>query len=187
MISLGNIANGFLPTICRISPDKVVPLWMTILISAFSLHIHPPLIPPLTLFPHSSQEGPRFHSIKSSLWLVVTGPHQENLYACYSVCLVTHWYNFLKRAFKSPNPALNVTRRNEPVACDIVYANVPAIDDGSIAAVIFVGTDTQVTDEYGIKTDKGFVNTLENNLTYRGAPNKLKRDSAQLIMLENWY
>jgi hypothetical protein len=36
----------------------------------------------------------------------------------------------LKRAFKSPNPTLNVTRRNEPVACGIVYSNVPDIDDG---------------------------------------------------------
>ena len=35
-----------------------------------------------------------------------------------------------------------------PVACDIVYADVPAIDDGSDIAVIFVGTDTQVTDIY---------------------------------------
>jgi hypothetical protein len=52
----------------------------------------------------------------------------------------------LKTAFKSPNPALNVTRRNEAVACNIVYSDVTAIDDGSIAAVIFVGTETQVTD-----------------------------------------
>jgi hypothetical protein len=29
----------------------------------------------------------------------------------------------LKHTFKSPNPALNVMRRNEPVACDIVYAD----------------------------------------------------------------
>jgi hypothetical protein len=56
--------------------------------------------------------------------------------------------------FKSPNPALNVSRRNEPVACDIVYADVPAVDNGSTAAVIFAGLDTQVTDIYGIKTDK---------------------------------
>ena len=88
----------------------------------------------------------------------------------------------LKRAFKSPNPALNVTRRQEPVACDIVYAEVPAIDDGSTAAVIFVGTDTQVTDIYGIKTDKQFVNTLEDNITQRGAPHKLISDSAQVII-----
>jgi hypothetical protein len=88
----------------------------------------------------------------------------------------------LKRTFKSPHPALNVTRRNEPVACDIVYANVPAIDDGSIAAVIFVGTDTQVTDVYGIKTDKHFITTLEDNITHRGAPHKLISDSAQVIV-----
>ena len=65
----------------------------------------------------------------------------------------------LKRAFKSPNPALNVHRRPEPVACDIVYADTPAIDDGSKAAVLFVGTRTLVTDIYGIKTDKQFVGT----------------------------
>jgi hypothetical protein len=88
----------------------------------------------------------------------------------------------LKRTFKSPHPALNVTRRNEPVACDIVYADTPAIDDGSIAAVIFVGTDTQVTDVYGIKSDKQFVNTLEDNITQRGAPHKLISDSAQVII-----
>ena len=88
----------------------------------------------------------------------------------------------LKRTFKSPNPALNVTRRNEAVACDIVYADTPAIHDGSTSAVIFVGVDTQVTDVYGIKTDKQFVNTLEDNIIQRGAPNKLISDRAQVII-----
>lgn len=86
----------------------------------------------------------------------------------------------LKRSFKSSNPALNVHRRKEPVACDIVYADVPAVDDGSTAAVIFVGVDTQVTDVYGIKTDRQFVNTLEDNIRERGAPNKLISDRAQV-------
>jgi hypothetical protein len=86
----------------------------------------------------------------------------------------------LKRAFKSPNPALNVHRRPEPVACDIVYADTPAIDDGSKAAVLFVGTRTLVTDIYGIKTDKQFINTLEDNIRERGAPNKLISDRAQV-------
>jgi hypothetical protein len=57
----------------------------------------------------------------------------------------------LKTAFKSPNPALNIYRRNEDVACDIVYSDVPAIFDGSTAAVIFLGTSTKVTDVHGIK------------------------------------
>jgi hypothetical protein len=51
----------------------------------------------------------------------------------------------LRPAFPSPNPALNVVCPNEAVACDIVYSDVPAIDDGSTVAVLFVGTDTQVT------------------------------------------
>lgn len=86
----------------------------------------------------------------------------------------------LKRTFKSSNPALNVTRRNESVACDIVYSDVPAVDNGSTAAVIFTGLDTQVTDVYSIKTDKQFVNTLEDNIRYRGAPTKLISDRAQV-------
>ena len=57
----------------------------------------------------------------------------------------------LKHTFKSSNPALNVYRCPEPVACDIVYSDTPAIDDVSTAAVIFYGTKTKVTDCYGIK------------------------------------
>ena len=86
----------------------------------------------------------------------------------------------LKRTFKSPNPALNVPRRSEPVACDIVYSDTPAIDNGSTAAVIFYGTQTHVTDVYGIKTDKQFINTLEDNIRERGAPTKLVSDRAQV-------
>jgi hypothetical protein len=77
---------------------------------------------------------------------------------------------------------LNVYRHQEDVACDIVYSNVPAIYDGSTAAVIFVGVNTQVTDVYGIKTDKQFVNTLEDNIIQRGAPIKLISDRGQAIV-----
>jgi hypothetical protein len=70
----------------------------------------------------------------------------------------------IKKAYKSPNPALNVYRCEDDVACDIVYSDVPAIYDGSTASVIFIGVNTTVTDVYGIKTDKQFVNTLEDNI-----------------------
>jgi hypothetical protein len=43
-MSLDNITNRFLSTICRTSHAKMVRLWMTILISAFSLHINRHLI-----------------------------------------------------------------------------------------------------------------------------------------------
>jgi hypothetical protein len=77
---------------------------------------------------------------------------------------------------------LNVFRREEDGACDIVYSDVPAIYDGSTAAVVFVGTNTQCTDVYGIKTDKQFVNTLEDNIIQRGAPLKLISDHGQAIV-----
>ena len=87
---------------------------------------------------------------------------------------------WLKKAFQSPNPALNVFRRNEPVATDVFYSDVPAIDNGSTACSIFVGTRSMVTDAYGIKSDKEFVNTLEDNIRQRGAMNKLVSDRAQV-------
>jgi hypothetical protein len=49
----------------------------------------------------------------------------------------------LKTAFKSPNPALKVYCCQGDVSFDIVYSDVPAIYDGSTAAVIFVGVTLQ--------------------------------------------
>jgi hypothetical protein len=77
----------------------------------------------------------------------------------YSLRFITQYARLprgttFKTAFKSPNPTLNVTRLNEAVAYDIVYSDVPAIDDGSIATVLFVVTETQVTDIHSIKSDR---------------------------------
>jgi hypothetical protein len=88
----------------------------------------------------------------------------------------------LKKAFKSPNPALNIYRHNKDVSCDIVYSDVPAIFEGSTAAVIFVGTSTKVTDVHGIKKDNQFASTLEDNIIQRGAPNRLLSDRGQSII-----
>jgi len=85
----------------------------------------------------------------------------------------------MKKHYRSPFPALNVFRRDEPVATDTVYSDTPAIDDGATCAQIFVGTKSLVTDVYGMKTDKEFVNTLEDNIRERGAMNKLISDRAQ--------
>jgi hypothetical protein len=57
----------------------------------------------------------------------------------------------LKKAFWSPNPALNIYRHNEDVACDIMCSDVPAVFDSCTAAVIFEGTSTKVTDLRGIR------------------------------------
>ena len=86
----------------------------------------------------------------------------------------------LKRMYKSANPALNVHRRSEPVATDIVYSSTPAVDNGATSAAIFVGCDTMVCDVYSMKRDKEFINALEDNIRARGAMNKLVSDRAQV-------
>ncbi|GAX13599.1 hypothetical protein FisN_14Lh370 [Fistulifera solaris] len=86
----------------------------------------------------------------------------------------------LKKHFKSPHPALNVTRRNEDLATDTIFAKCPAIDSGVTMAQIFVGTTSKVIDVYPLKTESQFVNTLEDVIRERGAPNRLISDSAKV-------
>ena len=47
-------------------------------------------------------------------------------------------------------------------------------------AQIFVGKRTLVTDVYPLKSQKQFVNTLEDNIRFRGAMTKLISDYAKL-------
>jgi hypothetical protein len=64
----------------------------------------------------------------------------------------------------------------------MVYSNVSAIFDDSNAAVIFVGTSTEVSNIHGIKKDNQFTNTLEDNIIQQGAPNRLLSDMSQTII-----
>ena len=64
------------------------------------------------------------------------------------------------------------------MATDIVWADEPAIDDGSMAAQVFVGRKTYVTDVHGCKTDAEFAGILEENIRERGATDCLISDGA---------
>ena len=75
----------------------------------------------------------------------------------------------LKKHYKSPFLALNVKHCDEPIAMDTVFSDTPPIDGGEMCAQIFVGTETLLTDLYGMKNEKQFVNTLEDNIRERGA------------------
>ena len=86
----------------------------------------------------------------------------------------------LRQTFKTPFPACNVLRRNEPVATDTVYSSTPAIDDGSTLAQIFVGRNTMVVDIYPIRTQKEFIATLQDNIRERGAMELLISDRAKV-------
>ena len=81
---------------------------------------------------------------------------------------------------KSPFPALNVRRRNEPVATDTVFADVPSFSGGYISAQFFVGCHTSFATVHGMQTDSQFVSTLQDEIRKRGAMDKLVSDRAQV-------
>jgi hypothetical protein len=84
----------------------------------------------------------------------------------------------VRKHFKSPNPAVNVRRRDEPVAMDTIQSNVPAIDGGEKYAQIFVGTKSLVTDVHGMKSPAQFPGILTDEIITHGAPTKLISDRA---------
>ena len=69
---------------------------------------------------------------------------------------------------------------DKALAMDTIHSNVPAIFGAKTIAQFYVGLTTQVCNAYGIKSEKQFVNTLEDIIQERGAPNKLVSDSAQV-------
>jgi hypothetical protein len=86
----------------------------------------------------------------------------------------------LRKRFKSPNPAVNIRRRDEPIATDTIQSNVPTIDGGEKYAQIFVGTKSLVTDVHGMKSPAQFPGVLTDEIITRGAPTKLISDSARV-------
>ena len=88
-------------------------------------------------------------------------------------------HDYLEKHFKSRNPIFNIPRRNEAVATDTIFSDTPAINDGSTMAQFFVGRDTLVCDAYGIKSPKQFINTLYDNIRFRGAMTTLITDGGR--------
>ena len=86
----------------------------------------------------------------------------------------------MRKHFKSRFPAFNIPRRSEEVATDTIFSDTPAIDSGVAMAQSFVGKRTLVTDVYPLKSQKQFVNTLEDNIRFRGAMTKLISDYAKV-------
>ena len=86
----------------------------------------------------------------------------------------------MRKHFKSRFLAFNIPHRNEAAATDTIFSDTPAIDSGVTMAQIFVGEDSLVSDVYPMHSSKQFVNTLEDNIRFRGAMSKFISDYAQV-------
>ena len=87
----------------------------------------------------------------------------------------------LWKRHKAPNPALNVTRRNEPVATDTIYGpGCPAVDNGSTAAQFFVGRKSGFCAVEGLgRSDKRYPVALMNHIRRYGAMDQIISDNAK--------
>ena len=90
----------------------------------------------------------------------------------------------LKHAYESPNPTLNVMHHGEPVATNTLSSNTPAANCGVTQAQNFVSCNMDVVDVYPLQTKKQFINTLEDNVRFRGAKSKIISDCAQVEILK---
>ena len=72
-------------------------------------------------------------------------------------------YPFRKH-YKSRFAAANVQCRNKPVATDTIFSDSPAVCGEHKCAQLFFGVKNHVTDTYLKKSDKEFINTLEDNI-----------------------
>ena len=86
----------------------------------------------------------------------------------------------MRKDFTSRFSAFNIPRRSEEVATDTIFSDTPARGSGDTMAQNFVGKRTLVTDVYPLKSQKQFVNTLEDNIRFRGAMTKRISDYAKV-------
>jgi hypothetical protein len=85
-------------------------------------------------------------------------------------------------SIKAPNPALNVKRRNEPIAMDTIYGPVghPAITHGSTHAQFFIGRKSNYRSVYPCgKSDKDVHRCIVDEIRKLGAMDILVSDRAQ--------
>ena len=83
------------------------------------------------------------------------------------------------RSTSSPGILFSTFPGDEAVATDTIFSDTPAINDGSAMAQFFVGRDTLVCNAYGIKSQKQFINTLYDNIRFRGAMTTLITDGGR--------
>ena len=93
----------------------------------------------------------------------------------------------IRARIKAPNPALNVPRRDEEVATDAVYGpkGVPAVDDGSTCAQIYMGKSSAYRSVHSNgHSDGTFVRSLQDEIRKRGAMRVLISDRARAQISE---
>jgi hypothetical protein len=86
----------------------------------------------------------------------------------------------LHKHFKSPNPAVNIRRHDEPIATETIQSDVPVIDGGEKYAQLFIRMKSLVSHVHGMKSPAQFPGILTDKIITRGAPTKLISDNTRI-------
>lgn len=87
---------------------------------------------------------------------------------------------------KSPNPALNLYRRNGANTTDQIFSDTSAMDGGETRAHIFVGCNSKITSVYKAKDNSGkeSLGAFQDLVCTRGLPIKLVVNN--ISMYRDW-
>jgi len=85
----------------------------------------------------------------------------------------------LRKHLKSRAPFLNVTRLDEVVSTDPIFANCPSLHHGYLGAQVFYGLDSHCIDVYGFRSKGEFPRVYKDFIREQGAPSVLRRDNAK--------
>ena len=92
----------------------------------------------------------------------------------------------LRKHYKSRFPAANIPRRNEIVATDTFFSDVPAHDDGILGhggskmVQLYCGTTSLITAIFPMRNESEMPGTLLDFIRKLGAPNGLFSDNAKV-------
>ena len=91
-----------------------------------------------------------------------------------------------RRHYKTWFPSANVSRFNDDVVMDTMFADVPAYNDGILGhggctmAQVYCGHRTQLTKVYGMQLESQMPATLQDFIREVGAPNCLISDNSKV-------
>ena len=85
----------------------------------------------------------------------------------------------LRKHLKSRAPFLNVTRLDEVVSTDPIFANCPSLHHGYLGAQVFYSLDSHCIDVYGFRSKGEFPRVYKDFIREQGAPSVLRRDNAK--------
>jgi hypothetical protein len=134
---------------------------------------------------HVSQKQHNFDRLKPNFGFVPSKRIQKTIENTTQFCRMDARLP-LRKHFKSRFPAANVPRRNEIVATDTFFSDVPAHDDGILGhggatmVQLYCGTTSLITAIFPMKSESEMPGTLQDFIRKLGAPNGLFSDNAKV-------